>query len=198
MNVLEFISSLVWPVLVLVVVLILRPAIVQALSGQIKRAKVGPVEVEWDRTLSEARQELADAPGPLVRATESNLSHSESDPIGLMAELMPLVEIDPSAAVLEAYERVEAYLRSVVALVEPPRLGGVARVARRAQQLGLIGDETAGVFQGLAVLRNLAAHGHVPEDAKAKAIEYLALADAAMYAAQRDVAARRSANSSSS
>lgn len=90
MSVLEFISSL---VIALVAVLLLRPTIAQALSsGQLTKAKVGPVEVEWDRTLSEVRQELADAPKPLERVTESTLTSSELELAGLLTELRPLVD----------------------------------------------------------------------------------------------------------
>lgn len=196
-NVLEFISSLAWPVVVLVVVLILRPTIIQALSGQLKKAKVGPVEVEWDRTLSEARHDLAGAGPRLADPRPARLHGGEAasenqvglpTPAGLMAELSSLAEVDPGSAILETYDRIEQYLRALVEDARPGMSRGLsgAALAAAARDLGIINEEMFRVFQGLAVLRNLAAHGYVPDDRKhSQALEYIALADAAMFSAQR-------------
>jgi hypothetical protein len=54
-------------------------------------------------------------------------------------------------------------------------------MAELAQQRGLISDETLAAIVGMSVLRNLAAHSR-DEIGLIRALDYLALADAAMYA----------------
>ena len=56
-------------------------------------------------------------------------------------------------------------------------------LAMAAYRYELISDEAMAAVDGLATLRNLAAHGHASEPiAVGRALEYLALADAVMYA----------------
>ena len=55
-------------------------------------------------------------------------------------------------------------------------------LARQASSQKLISDETLSAIRGLAVLRNLAAHSPTDEIAADRARDYLALADAVLYA----------------
>jgi hypothetical protein len=179
---LEFIASLVhslaWPAAAVVMVVVLRKPIGAALQ-RLSKAKVGPVEAEFDQELAEVREELKRAPElasqPAGEQTTSMLS--------LPDELTRLAEASPRAAVLEAFARVEARLRELLtdAGVEVREgLSGVA-LARLAHQHELISAESLKAVEGLAVMRNLAAHSPTDEISVQRARDYLALADAMLY-----------------
>ncbi|MGQ0463713.1 MAG: hypothetical protein ACT4QG_00165 [Sporichthyaceae bacterium] len=61
-------------------------------------------------------------------------------------------------------------------------------MAREAANAGLISQKAAKSVEGLARLRNLAVHGG--EVSTAQALEFLALAEATLYAIDQEVAAR--------
>jgi hypothetical protein len=67
--------------------------------------------------------------------------------------------------------------------VPPGRTFGTEGLARLANEHGLISDQTLAAIEGMSVLRNLMAHsrgaGEIGVD---RAREYLALADAVLYA----------------
>lgn len=166
------VESLAWPVAVVTAAWILRSPLARALSGPVKRWKAGPsgVEIEyWEQTIEATRAELeqgAPAGVPLP---------------GVEDELRRLLEVSPRAAVLEAFARVEGELRAqLVGEAEGRHLGGT-RLARLARERGRINDEMLKAVEGMAVLRNLAAHGGDELD-KGRAREFLALADGVLFA----------------
>jgi hypothetical protein len=181
MNGLEFVSSLVeslaWPVAGVTIALVLRGPIARALSGPVKRWKAGPsgLEVEyWEHAIEAVRAELEESPevGSATRALA-----------GVDGELARLVEASPRAAVMEAFARVEGELRTLLEDEENDleRLGAM-RLARLAHAKGAISDETMRAIERMAVLRNLAAHGDAREIDRARAAEFLVLADAVLFA----------------
>jgi hypothetical protein len=179
MSILQFIaslaSSLSWPLAVLAIAILFRVKIAELLSGGITRLKAGPIEVEWDRTLSETRVEL-DQPGVLSLNTDGV-------PGPISEELANLARISPVTAVIEGYARVELALRESLADVDDDaklRVGG-AGLARLAAQHGRINDETVRAVEGLTVLRNLAANGRAAGTTSDRAIDYLALVDAVLF-----------------
>jgi hypothetical protein len=86
---------------------------------------------------------------------------------------------------MDAYGRIEARLAEMVDSSEgpppSPRMRSGRALARIARGRDLISEETLGAIEGLSVLRNLAAHsgGDIGVD---RARDYLALADAVLYA----------------
>jgi hypothetical protein len=175
---LEFISSLVkslaWPVAFVVVALVFREQLRGLLStAGLRRVKAGPLEVEWNRQISEAEVELEQTGVP-------------SPSFGVISEeLAPVANASPAAAVMEAHARIERALREKLldAGVEESDLRtGAAGLARLAAERNLISDETLRAVQGLALLRNMAAHGHGGDVTVERAKDYLALADAILYA----------------
>jgi hypothetical protein len=180
-NGLAFVASLVhslaWPAGVVVVVATLRKPIGAALNrGIIRRLRAGPFEVEFDQELAQVREELRRSP-ELAEADRSALAGGEAD------DLARLAALSPGAAVAEAFARVEARLAEVLdsARVPHDKLGGW-RLARLARDHGLISEETVSAVGGLAVLRNLTAHSPGDQISTERAREYLALADAVLYA----------------
>jgi hypothetical protein len=180
-NWLAFVASLVrslaWPAGIIVVVIVLRQPIGAAFSRGVRRLRAGPVEVEFDQELAEVREELSRSPE--LTATEPQVLSAS-----LAEELARLTEVSPRSAVLEAFARIEARLAALLdsADGEPHRTAGGRALARRARDQGLISDETLTAVEGLSVLRNLAAHSPTDEIGAERARDYLALADAVLFA----------------
>jgi hypothetical protein len=172
----SLVRSLAWPAGVLAVVIVLRRPIGVVLGQGVRRLKAGPVELEFDQLQAEVREELA-------RSPELAEAQVPGPAVGLPAELARLAEVSPQAAVLEAYKRIEVRLAEVLASagVPPSSAMGGRALARMARQSDLISDETLAAIEGLSVLRNLTAHagGDIGVD---RARDYLALADAVLYA----------------
>ena len=180
MNWLAFIASLVhslaWPAGVVAVVIVLRRPIGVALGRGVRRVRAGPVEVEFDQELAEVRQELRQSPE--LASVEVPALHAS-----LSEELARLAEVSPRAAVLEAFARIEARLAELLngagVEVRPPQGRALALLAHNRE---LISDETRSAVDGLSVLRNLAAHSTEDNIGAKRARDYLALADAVLYA----------------
>lgn len=181
MSALDFVASLVsslaWPATAIVLVVILRKPIAGALSGDVKRWRAGPAGVEfeyWERKSVKVREALERA-SPQGKAA---LGDIESE------ELEEVARIAPVAAVLNSFARVEFELRSRLedlGEVDMDRMSGL-RLAQRARERGVINQETLTAIEGLAVLRNLAAHGRPDSDLDtSRALEFVHLADAVLY-----------------
>ncbi len=118
------------------------------------------------------REELSKSP-ELVAAGVPSLSD----------ELSRLAEISPTSAVLEAFSRIEVRLAEVLVEADVPFVRMSAKwMAREARSKGLISDETFAAVDGLAVLRNLAAHSPRDEIDTARSRDYLTLAEAVLFA----------------
>jgi hypothetical protein len=63
---------------------------------------------------------------------------------------------------------------------------GATGLARRAVQHKMITSSTAERWKGIAVLRNLSAHGRASELTEDRALDYLALVDGVLFAIRRD------------
>jgi len=174
----SLVQSLAWPAGVLAVVIVLSKPIGVALGRGIRRVKAGPVEVEFDQLQAEVREELARSP-ELAEAQVPALAGSLSE------ELSRLVEIAPGTAVVAAYHWIEDRLAEMLDSASPGersyRLLGGRGLARMARQRGLISEETLAAIGGVSVLRDLTVHsgGDIGVD---RARDYLALADAVLYA----------------
>ncbi len=125
------------------------------------------------RALAEVETDLPPTAAPVASG-----SSSASDTLHELAERVP------QAAVMEGFRRVELalldVLREAEALPEKPQ--GVRQLARQALERRLITPKTAQGVEGLAVLRNMAAHGRGEDVSAARAKDYLALVDAVLFA----------------
>ena len=105
----------------------------------------------------------------------------------LSSELEETAEVSPATAVLEATERLERELASRVQEAGGWVFSGAGLVslARQALDSNLISPETANAVQGIAVLRNLAAHDRMSRLSATQAQEYLSLVDATIFAVRQ-------------
>jgi hypothetical protein len=100
----SLISSLAWPVAVVVLVLAFRKPIGRMFERLPKRVKAGPVEVEWPEVATEARVALA---------TSSEV-RTDASPGSLTERFAKLAEEEPAAAIMAAWAEVEKSLRARV------------------------------------------------------------------------------------
>lgn len=85
----------------------------------------------------------------------------------------------------DAFTRIETELReSLRGLVHDDTLDrqSATALAVMAQRNGLISAESVNAVQGLAAMRNLIAHRDTEDVSTDKAVDYLVLADAALFA----------------
>ncbi len=187
MSTLSFVASLVhslaWPTSVVAVVVVLRQPIGAALH-RLSKARVGPVEAEFDQELAEVRKELTAAPEATALAARPG---DVVETLSLPEELSRLAEISPRAAVLEGFTRIEARLHEMLreAGVEVSARSSGPALARLARKHSLISEESLNAIEGLAVMRNLSAHSPGEEISTLRAREYVVLADATLYALHR-------------
>lgn len=177
MSGLEFtaalVSSLAWPTVVLVVAVLFRRQLAALLARPFRSLKAGPLELVWDREIAEAEAEL----GELAPAPPGDVAGSSASD-----HLAEVARIAPAAAVVQAFARVEGQLRQLLqAADQDPGRGSALQLARRALEAGLVTPETVRAIEGIAVLRNLAAHGHETDLDESRALDYLALTDSISY-----------------
>jgi hypothetical protein len=197
-NWLEFISSmtaaLAWPLIIAIVLLSYRKAITKILPD-LRRLKAGPtgLEMEWERKLEEVREELEsaeaiesvtpkDAGSQLDKPSATHPPGTESDIKNFLGEIEDLAKVSPSAAVLEAYRRLEAVLRRAVGERHPEYslrdLSNGPRLIKIAMDDGLIREQEYSALQELRMMRNSLAHGAETQSIDyGQAMEYARLVD---------------------
>jgi hypothetical protein len=170
----EFIAAIAWPVTVLVIALLFRRPLTDALASATGKLSAGPFSLEWKRRVTNVEDDLG-----LPR------SISKGEIGGAAGKLDEIAQHSPTAAIVETFSQVEASLRAVL---EGKGVGGVGslwsvrRLAELSREEGLITAETYDAIEGLSVLRNLAAHGGEKDISPQRAHEFIALAHGVMYA----------------
>lgn len=176
MSVAEFISSVAWPVTVLVVALLFRRPIIDALGSSRGALSAGPFRLEWQRRAAEIEADL----GQPTSIAEGKIG-------GAAGRLEEIAAVSPIGAVVESFSQVEKALRTALDErgIEGPRQNwSVRRLAEVAQEQGVITPETKDAIDGLSVMRNLAAHGGEEDISPDRAREFLALSHGILYAIQ--------------
>jgi hypothetical protein len=175
MSRLEFIAALVsalaWPVALIVVVLLIRPHI-PAFLRSLRRVKVGPFEIELERAKVAAEIAASSLPaGPQSKSAQPEV------------QLPRLDKTDLVGTVVLAFREVEDDLRRRLTAAGIKDIDG-----RTASQLvsigvaqGLFTEATAEAVRGVAILRNLAAHGQDDDLTPDKVADYLNLVEAVLY-----------------
>lgn len=174
MSVAEFIAVIAWPATILAIALLFRRPLTDALASATGRLAAGPFSLEWKRRVGDVENDLGLPP-----------SVSKGEISKVAGKLDELVELSPTAAIVEAFGQVERALRSVLeesdAEIQDQRWN-VHRLADASLERGLISAETHDAIQGLSILRNLAAHGDQDDVSPQRAHEFVALAQGVIYA----------------
>jgi hypothetical protein len=175
-SVAEFISSVAWPVAVLVIALLFRRPIIDALGSPRGALSAGPFRLEWQRRAAEVEADL----GQPTSIAEGRVG-------GAAGRLEEIAAVSPVGAVVESFGQIEKALRTALeerGIEGPQRNWSVRRLAEVAQEQGVITAETKDAIDGLSVMRNLAAHGDAEDISSERAREFLALSHGVLYAIQ--------------
>jgi hypothetical protein len=150
----SLVDSLVWPVLALAIAVLFRRAIGAALAGQLKRARFGPLEVEWDQKWEQKEAEAKE------RVPDEIEAQAEEDPVAgeLVDELDEVARLSPTGAVLAAFARVEREVRRLAELsgVSGSRRSAVGRLIRQLDDV--LDPQLRGALADVVGMRNLVAH----------------------------------------
>ncbi|MEU1360768.1 hypothetical protein ABZ356_13110 [Micromonospora zamorensis] len=168
-------ASLAWPIVVVFLVIVFRKPIKDLASQDprrrlLRRAKVGPVEVEWD-SLEEARSEAA------AEKADEPQSASKTSP-GRLADLLALAEQYPTAAVILARQKLEHGLaRALKSNGITPRHWGIFGMIDAAHSHALVSTGTMKVLHSLRNLGNEVLHVEGTVVTPARAVEYVTTAE---------------------
>jgi hypothetical protein len=178
----QFISSLVhalaWPCTVVGLAWLFRGQLQQMFSVPLERLQGPGFDARFGKQMLKVEKIAEELP-------EAKEQPEPPEPL-LSSELEETAEVSPATAVLEATERLERELATLIQDAEWIVAGrGLVALARQALDLDLITPETANAVKGIAVLRNLAAHDRMSRLSSAQAQEYLSLVDATIFAVRQ-------------
>jgi hypothetical protein len=176
----SLVSSLAWPLITISILFLIwakRRDIGVLLSlhstpqgRTVRRLRAGPVEVEWDQLIATTAEQVPDIP-----ASEPSAEKSSRE------ELAKIADSVPTAAVLEAYARLEGRLRELQAQEDPvltSRPVAIHQVLAALVRSGSISGEVNLAVRNLNHLKNEAAHRVGAADITTEqAYEYLELVE---------------------
>lgn len=188
----DLVTGLAWPAVVGVIAFMFRSEIRDLLRTPLSRLKAGPFEVEIERARVEVEAATAGAAQSPAPPAGGGSKDGDSPRTGeLTDDLQRLGEhvmVNPSAVILDGYVVVENTLRDVLSdrgINGTAQMNGVG-LASRAVQTHVILPATLESVQGLAVLRNLTAHGTAGDVTPDKARDYLNLVEAVVWTIQQN------------
>ncbi|MFE9872206.1 hypothetical protein ACFYON_16360 [Micromonospora sp. NPDC005686] len=169
-------ASLAWPMVVVFLVIVFRKpikdlAIHDPRRRSLRRAKVGPVEVEWG-SLEEARSEAA-----AEKADEPPQPAPKTSP-GRLADLLALAEQHPTAAVVLARQKLEHGLARALKNngITPPHWG-IYQMIGAVHSRALVSEGTVKVLHSLRNVGNEVLHMEGAVVTPARAVEYVTTAE---------------------
>lgn len=174
MDLLTFVSklaeALAWPIVVLVVVSLLRKE-VSSLFTIVKKVKAGPMEAEFEREINELKS-VADAELPDIER-QAPVAPTQN-------ELEQLAQINPRAAIIEAWRRLELAARRSLAQVgitmNAQDLASPLAHARNLAKSALMSQEELVLFNDLRNLRNTSVHAEHFSPTLEAALAYIEVA----------------------
>lgn len=163
-------ETLIWPAVVLIVVTLLRKEL-GALIAIVKKVKAGPIEAEFEREVNELKS-VADAELPAMeQPTPATASANE---------LEQLAQVNPRAAIIEAWRRLELATRRSLALVgvamNSRDLASPLAHARNLAKSALMSQEELVLFNDLRNLRNMSVHAENFSPTLEAALSYIEIA----------------------
>jgi hypothetical protein len=176
----DLVTGVAWPLVVLWIVLAFRSEIRTVLRTRNTRLKAGPFELGIEQARVDV--ELATAAADVTQFRSGpTLGFGE-----VPSEIADRADSDPTGTILRAYALIEEALRAKLAedgasVDNLTGLSGVQLAALAAAQ-GLISPQSVEAVRGVAVLRNLTAHGQRGEIDTETALDYVSLIDATLFA----------------
>jgi hypothetical protein len=174
-----------WPVFAGLLLVTFRGELRSWLSVRPSRAKLGPVDLEWDQQATAIRNALPT--GNQVAETQAGSPAATPAPEvtsgGVPAQMLTrTATASPAVAVEEAAQAVQARLVSMLDKSGSSLTGSLnlAGLARLAADRGTLDATKAQSVAGLSVLRELSRAGHPVAPAQAR--EFVSLADSLMHA----------------
>lgn len=164
-NLIKLLDVLAWPGVVLIVAFLLRKPI-KALLPFVENIKYKDFEVKFRKELDQAKEEAKEA--GIELQTE----------IGDKTEIYKLIEVSPTAAILESWKELEISARKKVEELAP-RDAKFRNLLQRPiaylEYTGALIPSTARTARDLQSLRNQAAHSTELKLTKEDAIEYVSI-----------------------
>lgn len=164
------IRSLAWPVSIVVLALIFRSPVTHLLWERLSSLEAFGARATFGKRLEESRP-IVEATGQKVGAvdppSEDEQRRADAEPVGLV--LTAAGELEQALSALLEERGVEA----------PPI--GLRQLAGLALGREVISQVNYDAIDGLAAMRNLAAHGGAGRVTSEEALEYVAMVDAVLY-----------------
>lgn len=180
MDILSFIasviSSLAWPGMVILCVIILRKPIAE-LIPLMRNIKFKDLEIEFERRLDELGAEADRAELPPVPSPTTEPPTEVGPGTSYWETIEPLSEVSPRAAIAEAWRRVEWALDEYFRRLGQERPSSFQGMLRALRAQGRPIPAAINLFQELRVLRNYAVHEHDFEIDSQRAIEFARLSE---------------------
>ena len=173
-EVFDFLSSFVWPAVVLILAFSFRDQI-SPLWARLASLNVGGVKLTFDKELEKIEQEVVEEANE--RGAPFLLQRPAADD-----RFLRLLDIAPSAAIVNKWVDVELALRALAVQRNVPLRENEApmHVIKALRQYNVIGERPEKILHQLRNLRNLAAHPNHPsfrEISKEEALRFGAMAD---------------------
>jgi hypothetical protein len=162
------INSLAWPVTVLIIIFMLRKHL-RLVLPYVEKVKFKDFEVNFRKGLEDAKAD-AEEGGVKLKASKEEKE-----------EILRLVEISPSSAVIESWKEIEIAARNKVTQLvkeEEKLTKAKRRPLSHLELTGALIPSTARAIRDLQSLRNQAAHAENVQISKENALEYVGLAKA--------------------
>lgn len=163
-------QALAWPVGAIVVAVVFREALRKGLSRELKKLKAGPVELEWSEKIDEAQEQI-----------KQEVTDGQAAVQTMPLRLREMAKLSPDTAVVASFREIESALRGLVDGADADSRRPIIELVNNAVERGVISVTTREAIHQLRRLRNLAAHDHT-DISYSEALEYIAIADAVMYA----------------
>jgi hypothetical protein len=163
-------QALAWPVGAVMVAVIFREALRKILNRELRRLKAGPVELEWSEKIDEAQEQI-----------KQEVAGDQAAIQTMPLRLRELAKLSPDDAVVASFREIESTLRGIVDGTDLGSKRPIIELVKNAVDSGVISQTTSEAIHQLRRLRNLAAHDHT-DISYTEALEYIAIADAVMYA----------------
>jgi hypothetical protein len=173
--VIQILKVIVWPLSVVMIVLILRPYLGQAILA-ISRLKYKELEVEFRKNLEEAQQKAEEL--KLPSPEQARISPESTSQLLPYDRLVKIATMSSRAAIVEAWLIVETALKEVARAqgINTRTFGQEMEIVHDLIEKKKLPEGTLDLFKNLHMMRNDAAHAHGFEIEADTAVQYVNLA----------------------